>query len=68
MGNVVLIVVALLIGWYAVDWGWPWWLAAIVGGGAGVIARFLFNVVLGASLLGYANHLAKQDSSNKGGE
>lgn len=68
MGSVVLVVVAVLIGWFAVGWGWPLWLAAIVGGGAAVVARFLFNVVLGASLVGYANHVAKQDSSNEGGE
>lgn len=68
MRTVVMVVVAVLIGWFAVDWGWPLWLAAIVGGGAGVVASFLFNVLLGASLLGYANHIAKRDSANEGGE
>jgi len=68
MGGIVLFVVAVLVGWFAVDWGWPLWLAAIVGGGAGAVARFLFNVLLGASLVGYANHVAKRDSANEGGE
>jgi len=42
MGKLIVIVVAVLIGWFAVGWGWPLWLAAIVGGVAGVVARFLF--------------------------
>ena len=66
MGKLIVIAVAVLIGWFAVGWGWPLWLAAIVGGVAGVVARFLFFLIVGASLMGYANHVTKQESQRDG--
>lgn len=64
MGNIILVAVALLIGWFAVDWGWPMWLAAVVGGAAGVLARFVFLLLLGTYLAGYANRLSQDESSD----
>lgn len=68
MGGIVLAAVALLIGWMAVGWGWPMWLAVIVGGAAGVLARFIVFSLIGAALVGTANRLPRDESSSDGQE